>query len=145
VVQECFIAMYHAWGRLRDSRSAVGYLRRSVTNGAVSVLRRQAVAARHATWVPDLPSAEDEALFLLERAAVVSALRALPPRQRQAIALRYYAGLPEAQIAAIMGVTEGTVKTHIFRAATSLRATFEDHADPHRRGHRCPHERPDVH
>jgi RNA polymerase sigma-70 factor (sigma-E family) len=126
VVQECFIAMYHAWGRLRDSRSAVGYLRRSVTNRSTSVLRHQAVAARHATWAAELPSAEEEALVLLERSAVVSALRALPPRQRQAISLRYYADLPEAQIAAIMGVSEGTVKTHIFRAVTSLRVALDE-------------------
>lgn len=62
----------------------------------------------------------------------MSALRALPPRQRQAIALRYYADLAEAQIAAIMGVSEGTVKTHIFRAVASLRAALDEHAVPPR-------------
>ena len=49
-------------------------------------------------------------MTLLKRSALTSALRALPPRQREALVLRYYADLSEAQIAAAMGISKGAVK-----------------------------------
>jgi RNA polymerase sigma factor (sigma-70 family) len=74
---------------------------------------------------PDMPSAEQGALTLLERTAVVSALRSLPPRQREALVLRYYGDLSEAQIATAMGISRGAVRTHTARAIASLRAVLE--------------------
>jgi RNA polymerase sigma factor (sigma-70 family) len=62
---------------------------------------------------------------LLERSAVVAALRELPDRQREAIVLRYYADLSEAEIAATMGISRGAVKSHTARGMTSLRAALE--------------------
>jgi RNA polymerase sigma factor (sigma-70 family) len=74
---------------------------------------------------PDMPSAEQGAISLLERSAVISALRTLPPRQREALVLKYYADLSEAQIATAMGISRGAVKSHTARAMTSLRAVLE--------------------
>ena len=74
---------------------------------------------------PDMPSAEQGALTLLERTAVVTALRSLPPRQREALVLRYYGDLSEAQIASAMGISRGAVKSHTARAIASLRAVLE--------------------
>jgi RNA polymerase sigma factor (sigma-70 family) len=71
--------------------------------------------------VADMPSAEDSALTRAEHSAVISALSVLAPRQRQVLALRYYADLSEAQIAAALGISRGTVKTHAARGLTSLR------------------------
>ena len=69
---------------------------------------------------PDMPSAEHGAMVLLERHAVrVAALRDLPERQREAIVLRSYADLSEAEIAATMGISRGAVKSHT--AAASAR------------------------
>jgi RNA polymerase sigma factor (sigma-70 family) len=62
---------------------------------------------------------------LLERSAVISALQALPDRQRQALVLRYYADLPEAQIAEMMGISKGAVKSHTARGMAALRAVLE--------------------
>jgi len=122
VVQDSFIATYHAWWRLRDTSRALPYLRRAVMNRARSVLRRRAVADRHPDRpAPDVASAEEDAL---ERSSVLAALAALSPRQRQVIVLRYYAGLSEAQIAAALGVTTGSVKVHATRALDSLRAAL---------------------
>ncbi|HEY1344126.1 MAG TPA: sigma-70 family RNA polymerase sigma factor, partial [Streptosporangiaceae bacterium] len=73
---------------------------------------------------PDMPSAEQGALTLLERTAVVSALRSLPPRQREALVLRYYGDLSEAQIASAMGISRGAVKSHTARAIASLRTVL---------------------
>ena len=122
VVQDCFIAMHRAWWRLRDTSKALPYLRRAVINRSRSVLRRRVVADRHLPLpAPPLPSAEDNALAGMERASVPAALRALPPRQREVVVLRYYADLSEAQIAAAMGISKGAVKAHAARAKDTLR------------------------
>jgi RNA polymerase sigma factor (sigma-70 family) len=72
-----------------------------------------------------MPSAEQGAITLLERSEVISALRGLPDRQRQALVLRYYADLSEAQIAEMMGISKGAVKSHTARGMSSLRAVLE--------------------
>ncbi len=91
VVQDSFVAMHSGWRRLRDSDKALSYLRQSVVNRSRSVLRHRIVADRNAAKpAPDMPSAEHDAIVLLERSAVVTALRTLPPRQREALVLRYY-------------------------------------------------------
>jgi RNA polymerase sigma-70 factor (sigma-E family) len=126
VVQECFIALHGSWHRLREEDKALSYLKQAVVNRARSVLRHRCVADRNAPKpAPDMPSAEQGAINLLERSAVISALRALPDRQRQALVLRYYADLSEAQIAEMMGISKGAVKTHTARGMSSLRAVLE--------------------
>lgn len=126
VVQDSFIAMHSSWRRLRDSDKALSYLRQSVVNRSRSVLRHRMVVDRNAPKpAPDMPSAEQGALSLLERSAVVSALRELPPRQREALVLRYYGDLSEAQIASAMGISRGAVKSHTARAIAALRTVLE--------------------
>jgi RNA polymerase sigma-70 factor (sigma-E family) len=126
VVQDSFIAMHEAWRRLRDTDKALSYLRQSVVNKSRSVLRHRVVVDRNAPKAaPDMPSAEQGALALLERSAVISALRTLPPRQREALVLKYYADLSEAQIADTMGISRGAVKSHTARGMTSLRTVLE--------------------
>jgi RNA polymerase sigma-70 factor (sigma-E family) len=126
VVQESFIAMYGAWRRLRDIDKAVSYLRRSVVNRSRSVLRRRIVAGRHALkHEPDMPSAEQGAITLLERRAVIAALRSLPARQREAVMLRYYLDLSEEEVASVMKISRGAVKSHTARAKAALRSALE--------------------
>jgi RNA polymerase sigma-70 factor (sigma-E family) len=126
VVQDSFIAMHSAWRRLRDSDKALSYLRQSVVNRSRSVLRHRVVVDRNAPKpAPDMPSAEQGALSLLERSAVIAALRKLPPRQREALVLKYYADLSEAQIATTMGISQGAVKSHTARGMASLRTVLE--------------------
>jgi RNA polymerase sigma factor (sigma-70 family) len=67
-------------------------------------------------------------MSLLERSAVIRALRGLPDRQRQALVLRYYADLSEAQIAEMMGISKGAVKSHTARGMSSLRVVLEQTA-----------------
>jgi hypothetical protein len=83
VVQDAFVAMADGWQRLRDAEKALAYLRQAVVNRSRSVLRHRTVVDKNLQKAPpDMPSAEHGALVLLERSAVVSALRELPNRQR---------------------------------------------------------------
>ena len=126
VVQDSFVAMHGAWRRLRDTDKALSYLRQSVVNRSRSVLRHRMVVDKNTPKPPpDMPSAEHGAIIQLERSAVVSALRALPDRQREALVLRYYGDLSEAQIASVMGISRGAVKSHTARAMAALRAVLE--------------------
>jgi RNA polymerase sigma-70 factor (sigma-E family) len=129
VVQDAFVAMHDGWGRLRDADKALAYLRRSVVNRSRSALRRRAVRERYVpASLPDVHSAEHHALLAVEHRAVVDALRALPERQREAVVLRYYADLSEADTARAMGISAGAVKSHTARAMAALRTNLERQA-----------------
>src|SRR6516162_1816371 len=126
VVQDAFIAMHEAWERLRDTERALAYMRQTVVNKSRSVLRHRMVVEKNQQKPPpDMPSAEHGALTLLERSAVIAALRGLPARQREAIVLRYYADLSEAEIAAAMKISRGAVKSHTSRGMAALRVALE--------------------
>jgi RNA polymerase sigma-70 factor (sigma-E family) len=129
IVQDAYVALHGRWRRLRDPDLALGYLRRSVVNGARSAQRHHAVADRHLqATAPErsAPSAELHALAAETRAAVMSALRALPERQREVLVLRYYADLSEADMADALGISRGAVKTHASRGIRALRTQLED-------------------
>lgn len=126
VVQDAFVAMHGGWRRLRDPDKALSYLRQSVVNRSRSVLRHRAVVEKYAPkGLPDAPSAEAGAIGELERSAVIEALSGLPARQREALVLRYYADLSEAEIAKAMGISRGAVKSHTARGMTALRNVLE--------------------
>jgi RNA polymerase sigma-70 factor (sigma-E family) len=112
VVQDAFVAMHGGWHRLRDNEKALAYLRQAVDRNAPKP-------------APDMPSAEQGAIALFERSAVIAALRTLPARQREALVLRFYADMPEAQIAETMRISRGAVKSHTARAMQALRTILE--------------------
>jgi RNA polymerase sigma-70 factor (sigma-E family) len=125
IVQDSFVALHANWRRLRDSGKASGYLRQCVINRSRSVWRHRMVAERNMLQPPpEMPSAEQGAMALLERSAVVAALHGLAARQREALVLRYYADLPEAEIASAMGISQGAVKSHVFRGMSALRGVL---------------------
>jgi RNA polymerase sigma-70 factor (sigma-E family) len=129
VVQDSFVAMHRAWPRLRDSEKALSYLRQSVVTRSRSLLRQRPAVDRNAPKpAPDEPSADYDALALVERPAVIEALRTLPARQREALVLRFYADMSEAQIADTMAISRGAVKSHTARAMQALRAVLEREA-----------------
>ena len=125
VVQDAFVAVHGRWSRLRDPDRALAYLRQAVVNRSRSALRHRAVVARHAVTArpadsPDLTPETDR------RAAVLNALRALPDRQREVLALRYYLDLSEAEIAETLGISRGAVKSHASRGAATLRSLLQE-------------------
>jgi RNA polymerase sigma factor (sigma-70 family) len=123
------VGLHAKWGRLRDPQRAVSYLRQSVVNRARSALRHRSVVDRFLRRQPEpttVPSAEATAIDAHEHAVVLAAVRRLPTRQREALVLRYYLDLTEAQTAEAMGLSEGAVKSHTFRALTALRRHLGD-------------------
>jgi RNA polymerase sigma-70 factor (sigma-E family) len=119
VVQEAFCGLFRAWDRLPDEANVLAYLRASVVNGCRTVIRRRKRTPQSLA-VPPAPSAEASMLVGEERRATVAALRRLPPRQREALVLRYFADLPEQETAAAMGISRGTVKSTTARALAAL-------------------------
>lgn len=125
VVQEAFVRLVASWRRLDDPDRALAYLRSTVLNLARSRLRRRAVARRWLAAQRPGDAAADDGRSDGERAAVLAALDTLPRRQRECIALRYYDDLSEREIAAALGITEGSVKTHTHRAMAALAGRLE--------------------
>lgn len=135
IVQDSFVAVHGRWRRLRDPDRGLAYLRQTVVNRSRSALRHRAVVDRHAARQrrePDEPAADRVAVDADRRAAVLEAMRALPERQREVMALRYYADLSEAEIAEAMGISRGAVKSHASRGAAALRASLSDYLEDHR-------------
>lgn len=120
VVQEAFCGLYRRWAALSDPGKALGYVRSSVLNGCRSLLRRRARQPAAAAGNPAGESAETAALIGEEHQQVLAAIRRLPDRQRQALVLRYYLDLDEEEIAQVMGISRGTVKSATSRALAAL-------------------------
>jgi RNA polymerase sigma-70 factor (sigma-E family) len=126
VVQDAFAAMREGWQRLGDPEKTLAYLRQAVVNRSRSVLRQRTLADSDPQQVlPDTPDAEHGGPGLLGQPAARAALAGLPGRQREAIVLRYYAGLSQSEIAAAMGISRGTVNSHTARGLSALRAALD--------------------
>jgi RNA polymerase sigma factor (sigma-70 family) len=124
IVQDVFTRLC-ARDQLPDP-GAVAYVRAAVLNGCRSALRRRAVARRFggardalATDVTQR-SAESEAMLAEDRRQVLAGLAGLSRRRREVLVLRYWMGLPEAEIAAVLGISPGTVKSTAARGIAAL-------------------------
>lgn len=130
VAQDAYVALHEKWRQLHDPDKALAYLRATVVNRSRSALRRRRVAATYLAnaayaRTADAPSAESSALDRLAHDEVMAAIATLPPRQREALVLRYYADLSEAEIAAAMDCSRGAVKSHASRGMSALRTRLE--------------------
>jgi RNA polymerase sigma-70 factor (sigma-E family) len=127
VVQEAFTRVFAAWERVNSKSDPLSYVRRSVVNLARGRLRRRGVARRTRTPIIDpAPAAEDEMIGDARKAEVLDAIRALPTRQRECIALRYFLDCSTDEAAAILGVSSGSVKTHLHRALKAMEVALKE-------------------
>jgi RNA polymerase sigma-70 factor (sigma-E family) len=127
IVQDAFLGLFRRWERLPDTSAPLAYVRVSVLNGCRTALRRRSRARSVVHFVePPADSAEAVALLSEEQRAVAGALRRLPERQREALVLRYYLDLSEAEIAAAMGISRGTVKSATSRALGAVGRTLRE-------------------
>lgn len=117
VAQEAMIAAYRKWRRVSDLQYPAGWVRRVCANLAVSQYRRRMIELRALTRLSGRPDpvpldAPDEEFW--------AAVHKLPPRQAQAVALRYVYELDIADIAQTLAISEGSVKQHLSRARVRL-------------------------
>lgn len=124
LVQEAFIRLARHAGRIASIDRAPAYLRSIVVNLARDHNRRGLVSLRHhATAGRELDVADDTADVLArsdEHRRVLQTVRELPRRQRDCITLRYYEELSVDEVAATLGVSPNSVKTHLRRAIEAL-------------------------
>ncbi len=121
VVQDAFLGLYRRWPALKDQDRALAYARSSVLNGCRMVLRARSSRDKITLAAPDdIESAEATALLGEANREVLAALRLLPARQREAVALRYYLDMTEDEAAQAMRVSKGTIKSATSRGLTAL-------------------------
>ncbi|MCT7352271.1 sigma-70 family RNA polymerase sigma factor [Streptomyces sp. 15-116A] len=127
VVAEAYYQIYRKWRRLKDVAAAEAYLRSTVCNLTRMRIRHLQVARRLTENPPDetVASAENTALLRDDQRVLIDALQQLPTRQREALVLRHWLGLKESEIAAAMGITCGSVKTHTSRGIAALTQAME--------------------
>ncbi|GAA3238171.1 SigE family RNA polymerase sigma factor [Actinocorallia longicatena] len=123
-VQEAFFGLHRNWHRLRDRDKALTYVRSAVLNRCRDTRRRGRF--RLTEHLPPVWSAEAAVLHDEEQRAVVAALHRLPGRQREALVLRYFLDLSEAEIALTMGVSNGTVKSTTSRGLAALERILKE-------------------
>jgi RNA polymerase sigma-70 factor (ECF subfamily) len=129
--QEGFVKAWRALGRFRDGAPFRPWLLQIVANGARnrrrSAGRREHLALRAATEEPSggaAPSPEAAFLTAETREALLAAVNELPDDQREVIALRYFLGLSDAEVAETLGIAQGTVKSRTARALERLRESY---------------------
>jgi RNA polymerase sigma-70 factor (sigma-E family) len=126
LVQEAFIRLARSAYRIRERDKAAAYLRSIVLNLARDHNRRGLVSVRHRPAADPQPAGVEElAVVRAEQREVIEALRDLPRRQRDCVVLRYYLELGVPQIAATLGLSANSVKTHLQRGLRALEARLE--------------------
>lgn len=125
LLQEALVKTYIAWPRLRDTGAAEAYTRKAVVTTAISWWRRKGWSERPTAELAEpAPSGATEADAAVTRAWLREALDSLAPRQRAAVVLRFYDDLSVAEVAAVLGCSEGTVKSQVHDAMNRLRTTL---------------------
>ena len=127
IVQDAFLGLHRRWSVLVDQDKALSYVRSCVLNGCRQLHRVRYRQDKYRLDPPaDTQSAEDTAMIGEDNRAVLAAIRRLPARQREAVVLRYYLDMTEAQAAQAMGVSPGTVKSATSRGLAALARLLEE-------------------
>ncbi|MEU9604686.1 SigE family RNA polymerase sigma factor [Streptomyces sp. NPDC048057] len=125
LLQSALFSTYRAWERISDKAAVGGYLRRTMTNLHISAWRRRKLNEYPTEELPETASDTDAMRGTELRAVLWQALARLPELQRTMLVLRYYEGRTDPEIAEILDISVGTVKSSIWR---SLRRMREDEA-----------------
>jgi RNA polymerase sigma-70 factor (sigma-E family) len=129
LVQTAFAKLYLSWDKVRDRGSMDGYLRTILVNEHNSLWRRAWKRREHSAEHRVLDSAVHDEYDEGSRSALWDIVQTLPRKARAVVVLRYYEELSEAETAAILGVTVGTVKSQTSRALATLRARAPETLD----------------
>ncbi|MEU3857896.1 SigE family RNA polymerase sigma factor [Streptomyces sp. NPDC028722] len=121
LLQSALFSTYRAWERISDKAAVGGYLRRTMTNLHISAWRRRKLNEYPTEELPETPGETDAMRGTELRAVLWQALARLPELQRTMLVLRYYEGRTDPEIAEILGISVGTVKSSIWRSLRRLR------------------------
>ncbi|CAM3927785.1 SigE family RNA polymerase sigma factor [Nocardioides zeicaulis] len=133
LLQNAFAKLYLSWDRVRDREALDGYVRRVMVNDHSSLWRRAWKRRERSTdRMPESGVADtyDDGVG----GALWDFVQTLPPKQRAVVVLRYYEQLSEAEIADVLGISPGTVKSQASRALAALRARAPQSLNPHESG-----------
>lgn len=119
IVQSALVRCLVHWPKVRGADDPDAYVHRVLINTFTSARRRRWIRERAVARLPERPS-PDRTGEVDMADAVVRALQRLAVEQRTAVVLRYYAGLSEGQMAGVLGVAPGTVKSRLSRALKVL-------------------------
>lgn len=124
LAQEAMVRTYRAWHRIRQRKQPAAYARAVLINKHRSMLRRAKVEAKH--FIARLPDAPPPEGLDTDQVVVWQALQKLPTKEREVLALRYYEDLSQQDIADVMTIPLGTVKSITHRALRRLRDELGD-------------------
>ncbi|MET9493297.1 SigE family RNA polymerase sigma factor [Streptomyces sp. NPDC006552] len=121
LLQSALFSTYRAWDRISDKAAVGGYLRRTMTNLHISAWRRRKLNEYPTEELPETAGDTDAMRGTELRAVLWQALARLPEPQRTMLVLRYYEGRTDPEIAEILDISVGTVKSSIWRSLRRLR------------------------
>jgi RNA polymerase sigma-70 factor (sigma-E family) len=123
LVQSALEKVFRRWGAIRVAAAAEAYVRRTMYREQVSVWRRRRVPELLSRSVPEPRRPADAGDRVEDRLLLRAALQELPPRQRTVVVLRYFEDMTEQQVADVIGVSVGTVKSQAHKALARLRVS----------------------
>jgi RNA polymerase sigma-70 factor (sigma-E family) len=125
LLQATLVKAYQSWDRISDPAALDSYVHRVMVNTHISGWRRRRVDEYPTDALPDSPAPGDATTDSDLRDVVQQALDRLPRQMRAAVMLRFYDDMTEAEVAAALGVSVGTVKSTVARAVAKLRKDAE--------------------
>lgn len=124
LVQEALAKAYSHWGKVQGAENPSAYVRRILINESRRSWRRnRSTTARTDASLAD-PAIADMSDSVVNRAELLQALQSLSARQRATVVLRFMEGLSERETAAVLGCSEGTVKSQTSRALIKLKSVL---------------------
>jgi RNA polymerase sigma-70 factor (sigma-E family) len=127
LVQTTLLSCFNKWANICKREQPEAYVRRAMYRHQFNWWRSR---ARHPevlmTAPPDRVASRDDTADAVVRHRIFEALRALPPRQRAVVVLRYYEDRSEAEVAELLGVSLGTVRSQAAKALAKLRNQYPD-------------------
>lgn len=130
LAQIAFVALHRRWRKIRDRGALDAYVRRTLVRAVIDESRRPWRRERFVEELPETPNTGGEiGDSVATRSALLDGLRAVPPRQRAVLVLRFLEGLDVAATAETLKCSQGTVKSQTARGLTALREALGDTLD----------------
>jgi len=127
IAQDAFAKVFDSWDRINDLDRIDAYLKSTVVNLVRGGHRKQQLGERReTTHLSVVPSAEDDAVGQIGRERVLVAVSGLPLRQRACVVMRYWMRMTESEIAEILELSVGSIRTHLKRGTESLKISLGD-------------------